>query len=365
MPSTPLLYQWTNEIAMHLPCLNSWQKTNLALFSLGVIESEKSQQMAIARKVVCGEKTASAEKRLRRFIANDKVPLEGFFEEWTQWVLDSSSDQAITLLVDETKLEDRQGAMMVGLAYEGRCIPLAWRCYEANDKQGYPAEGQVGVIMNLLQTIQPAIPAQRKVIVLADRGIGTSPQLCRQIEQMGWYYLFRVTKMSKIVSDLAEYTIYEQVQEGETWAASGLIFKQRGRIPAHARAIWQDGYDQPWALVTNDPALTGWEYAKRNWQEQSFRDLKSGGWQWSSSRIRSPQHMARFLMILVVAYAWVLGLGSYAVHWRQARSLTKRANGTLRRQWSLFKEGLQLFTDYVLKQNVCLKPCFVLDKRLC
>jgi hypothetical protein len=360
-----LLYQWSDELAMHLPGLNSWQVDNLALFSLGVIATESSQQMRIARQVACGEQVPSAERRLRRFIANDRFPMSAFFREWTHWVLSRLESEHVTLLVDETKLHDRLGIMMVGVAYEGRCIPLAWHCYEANNAQAYPKVGQVELIVALLAEVAPGIPAHVQVCLLADRGIGTSPELCRKVAAMGWSYLFRVTKQSKIITAHGEFTIYQQVQMGQTWAASGLVFKQRGRIPAQARAIWSDGYDEPWALVTNDPALTGYEYARRNWQEQSFRDLKSGGWQWSTSRVHSPAHMTRFLVILVVAYAWVLGVGSYAIHWHQARCLVRGTTGALRRQWSLFKEGLQLFAEYIFRKGVGLKLCFVSDQRLC
>ena len=360
-----ILYQWTAEIAMQLPGLNSWQVANLALFSYGVIEAESSQQMKIARKVACGEQVVSAEKRLRRFIANETVALVDIFVEWTAWVSRCIEGNEVVLLVDETKLADRLALMVVGLAFEGRCIPLAWRCYRANDATAYPVEGQVEMIAQLLTIVKQGLPPTTTVLVLADRGIGTSPELCKRVTELGWRYLFRVTKQSKIITDDGDYTIYAQVETGQTWAASGLIFKRRGRIPAHARAVWSDGDAEPWALVTNDDQLTGFEYAQRNWQEQSFRDLKSGGWQWSTSRVRCPEHMARFTLILVVAYAWILGLGSYAVHWQHARRLIRQANGTLRRHWSLFKEGLQFFTDYVVRKGVCLKPCFVSDKRLC
>lgn len=242
-----VLYQWANEIAMQLPGLNSWQVENVALFSYGVIEAETSQQMKIARKVVCGEQTASAERRLRRFIANEQLDLERFFVEWTGWMRRSGEGQPITLLVDETKLGDRLAVMRVGLAYEGRCIPLAWRCYRANQSAAYPAEGQVEMIMQLLRQVQAALPPTTSVLVLADRGIGTSPELCRKVDGLGWRYLFRITKQSKILTDEGAYTIYQQVSPGQSWGASGLVFKQRGRIPAHARAVWSDGYAEPWA----------------------------------------------------------------------------------------------------------------------
>ncbi|MBK9748377.1 MAG: transposase [Chloroflexi bacterium] len=216
----------------------------------------------------------------------------------------------ITLLVDETKLHDRIGVMLVGVAWQGRCLPLAWRTYRANSEAAYPAEGQVGMIRALLQAVKAGIGDLASVLVLADRGIGCSPALCRVVEALGWRYLFRVTCQTKIVTEDADYRIARQVQPGEVWRQAGRVFKQRGRIEAHARALWGVGYDEPWALVTNDERLTGYEYARRNWQEQSFRDLKSGGWHWGDSRLRSPHHVANLLILLAIAYTWMVASAS-------------------------------------------------------
>lgn len=355
-----ILYQWQEEIARHLPGLNSWQVENVALFSQGIIHAESSQQETIARKVVCGERVSSASRRLRRFLDNDAVDIAKFFGEWSKWVLSALDLKKVFLCVDETKISSTMAAMVVGVAWSERCIPLAWRCYNPKD---YPPEGQVMLIKDLLQAIQAGIAEQYEVCLLADRGIGTSPDLCAVVSQMGWTYLFRVTGWTKIVTDMDEFTIYQQVQQGQSWQASGLVFKKWGRIPAHAIALWSAGYDEPWALVTNDDSLTGYEYAHRNWQEQSFRDLKSCGWQWDASHIRHPQHMQRLMILLVLAYTWTLALGTYAVEYGFAHPLQKHKDGSLRRHWSLFKEGLQFFTDWVLRTSICLELRFFPDKR--
>jgi hypothetical protein len=98
---------------------------------------------------------------------------------------------------------------------------------------------------------------------------------------LGWTFLFRVTKKSKIVLPSGEAVcFYDQVTApGQTYRASGIVFKQRGRIPGHVRVLWGQRAQDRWALVTNDPTLTGWEYAQRMWIEEAFRDLKSHGWQ--------------------------------------------------------------------------------------
>lgn len=359
-----LLYQLISMIAQWLPCLNSWQQENVGLFAYGVIRGKSCQQLTIARQVCCGEQVDSTMRRWRRFLNNARFPLEAFFVEWTRWVLSGLPERRLTLLVDETKLHDRVGVMMIGVAWEGRCLPLIWRVYTANSAAEYPPEGQVGMIAAMLRTLQAGIPAGTEVLLLADRGIGTSPQLCREVAALGWHYLFRITCQTKLITPEGDdLTIAAQVQPGEIWQGSGEVFKQRGRIPAHARALWEEGCEEPWALVTNDPRLTGHEYARRNWQEQSFRDLKSGGWHWGQSRIRRPDHAARLLVMLVIAYVWMVALGSQTVDEGRGHALTRNKDGTLRRAWSLFKEGVCEFTVYVERKTVCRGLVFIPDKR--
>ena len=232
-----LLYQWEQEIAEHLPEMNSWQQANVALFSYGVVMAGSSQQGSVARQVNGAERVTSTVKRWQRFLGNAAFDLEGFFVTWSRWVLGALGHSRVTLLVDETKLGDRLAAMVVGVAWEKRCLPLAWQVYGANSAADYPAEGQVKMIEGLLRLVKAGLPQGVEVLVEADRGIGTSPELCKAVAGLDWTYLFRVTCQTKIVTAHGDYTIASQVQPGDIWAASGQVFKKRGHIPAHARAV--------------------------------------------------------------------------------------------------------------------------------
>jgi len=357
------LYQFEEMVGARLPSLNSWQRANVALFTYAVIAAERCQQGAVARHASCGERVESTARRWRRFLDNEQFPLEAFFAEWVCWVVTALGVKQLTLLVDETKREERVAVMEVGVAWEGRCLPLVWEAYRANSAADYPAEGQVKLIERLLQTVKANLPEGVKVLVLADRGIGASPDLCRGVTRLGWHSLFRVTCQTKIVTDQGDKTIAQQVQPGEIWAEEGKIFKRRGQISAYARARWAVGYDEPWALVTNDARLTGAEYARRNWQEQSFRDLKSGGWHWNERRLRQPDHVARLLVVLTLAYVWVTALGSQAVAAGRGQPLICRPDGTLRRAWSLFREGLCFFVEVLQRSSHRFFLEFVPDAR--
>lgn len=336
------LYQWVRRESKKWQGLSRHCRENIVVFSRAVARAGSSQLRRIAG--CAGGRADSQRRRLQRFVKQEQ-PLRAFFEGWTRSVLVRLKQKTVVLVVDETKLKDRLGVMLVGVVYEGRCIPLAWQVYRANCATAYPAQGQSRLIIGLLKQVRAGLPPGMKVRVLADRGIGTSPLLMRGIMAMGWTFLFRVTKQSKmILEDGSQVTFYDQVNApGEHYAASGRVFKKRGRVPAHVRVLWAEAAKDKWALVTNDPALAGWEYAQRMWLEEAFRDLKSFGWQLEEAWLESPDRIAHLLIFLVVAYAWLL-LWGHALEARQATARPKkRKDGSPVRRWSLFREGRQAF----------------------
>ena len=141
-------------------------------------------------------------------------------------------------------------------------------------------------------------------------------------------------------------TFYDQVTTpGQSYQASGIVFKQRGRIPAQVRVLWGEGAHEPWALVTNDARLTGWEYAQRFWIEEAFRDLKSRGWQVEQAALVCPRRLERLWILLVVAYTWLLLWGCALVDARH-RCRKRQKDGTYRARWSYFRLGWLAFIKY-------------------
>jgi len=310
------------------------------VFSRAAAYAQSSQLRRIAG---CAPGQADSQRRrLQRFVKTAH-PLGLFFQGWTRSVARALAGEELVVVVDETKLKDKVGIMLAGVVYQGRCIPLAWRVYRANDTTAYPAEGQARMIIRLLNVIRAGLPPRVRVRVLADRGIGTSPLLMRGIMAMGWSFLFRVTRLSKIVlPDGAAVCFHDQVtQPGQTYSASGQVFKKRGHIPGHVRVLWGHQATDKWALVTNDATLTGWEYAQRMWIEEAFRDLKSFGFQLEDAWLDVPSRIAHLLIVVAVAYAWLLLWGHVREAQHQTAALKKRKDGATVRRWSLFREGRQ------------------------
>lgn len=335
------VYQWYRQIREWLP-LGVWQAKGAALFSLGVVWSEHNWVSKVAEHLGRFGQMMSIERRLQRWIANERIEVSVICQAWSRWVLSSLVDpQDIVLLVDLTKLSDRLDVMMVGLAYRKRCIPLAWRCMVGNTP--WP-QGQVSLILELLQVIAPALPKGEVPLVQLDRGLSNSSSLLHGLEALGWRYLVRVRANTLLWREgQPPQSLFSLIEDRHHWSGTGRAFGPAGGLSVHVHLLWHRSMVEPWCLLTNDPQVAGSAYAARMWQEEGFRDLKSGGWQWQRSFIRQPDHADRLLLALALAYGWVVALGTRAI--RAGKVVLRRLTRGRARTYSVFRLGLRYFRD--------------------
>lgn len=340
------VYQWRDEIARHFRRLSQPQVFNLAAASLGVMAARDCRLAVVAEALNVLGKAETVERRLRRLLDNQDLDRESCQKAWARWVLRRYQGEEIVLVVDETKLGVRLGTMMVALAYRQRCIPLAWRCYQANSASAYPSQGQVKLILGLLGQVEEVLVGGMRVCVQADQGIGTSPDLMRGVQALGWSYLFRIQGTSHILLDgWRDCEVRSLVEADGYWAGRGRLFKGDGwAMTMDVRLIWEADYEHAWYLATNQPSLDGHEYGQRNWAEQSFRDLKSGGWKWDDSQVWQPDHAERLILILALAYACILNYGSLEADAVPAQPVSPNAKRHYPRT-SIFRLGLRAFNE--------------------
>ena len=332
------LYQWMGKIREIFREIGYWQATGVALYSYGVILARQCAPSKVAEHLGPVGKISSVQRRLERFLSNERLNWSVCCRAWSRFVLRQYVGEQVILLVDETKLGAHLSVMVVGLAYRGCCIPLAFWCYRPD---GWPM-GQVQLIEELLCWVAEGVPDSCQPLLQADRGIGTSPDLIRVVVALGWHYLFRVQGQTRFQLPTGEsIALQDLVSRGGTWTAVGKVFKKAGWLPAIAHVIWELPFTQAWCLVTNCPHISGRTYAKRYWQEASFRDLKSDGWQWQASRIFTPHHANLLVLVLAVAYAFVLSLGTLVF------DEPALAAQFLDKHYSLFRNGLRLWHTFL------------------
>jgi len=340
MLSTKALYHWKQSIAKRFSFLSKPQSYGLALFSLGVTLARCCSLPRVSELLWWLGKADTVERRLQRFLANPQIEWKEGCRCLAQWVLGHliCPGKLVVLLVDETTLGEHLKVMAVSLAYHGRAIPLAWWCYH---QEHYPMR-QLKLIDTLFDWVAAAIPLGCTVLVQTDRGLSNSPGLLRHIEKRGWSYLVRVQRALRVRRERGKEIRFGEIisRPGQQWSGRVEAFKSAGWISCWAIAYWGKGHKEPWLLLTNyEPAQASW-YGWRMWEELAFRDFKSMGWQWQKSRVWNPEHANRLWLVLALAYAWVLSLGTQALCKGVRSEVTRGKKPHL----SLFRMGLRLLS---------------------
>ena len=101
----------------------------------GLIALGQAQLSKIAEGVPEEGSYNTVRQRVKRWVNNAALPLNAVRYDWLRWVWRKYGGARAVLLVDETKLGERFGVMLVSLAYNERAIPLWWRCYRANEAE--------------------------------------------------------------------------------------------------------------------------------------------------------------------------------------------------------------------------------------
>ena len=78
----------------------------------------------------------------------------------------------------------------------------------------------------------------------------------------------------------------------------------------------------------------------RMWEELTFRDCKSGGWQWRKSGAPNPDRANVLWLVMSAAHVWMLSLGAKA---RLSPKIHRAVVGGEPGDVNVFKLGLLLF----------------------
>src|SRR5258707_3101570 len=152
--SRAVLYQWIKIVGEIFGSLGRWQAVGLAVYSYGVVLARQCAPSKVAEKLVLVGKVSSVQRHLERWLANERINWSECCRAWSAFVLRHYVGERVILLVDETKLGKHLSVMVVGLAYRGCCIPLAFWCYRP---EAWPL-GQVALIEELLCWVAEGVP---------------------------------------------------------------------------------------------------------------------------------------------------------------------------------------------------------------
>ncbi len=323
MSRHPGIYQWTSTVATHFPHLSKPLAAGLALWSLGMIVARSCGLTAVAGTLapVLGQSFNTVRERLRDTYREaeakagcQRAELEvaACWAPWLAWILHGWSNTQLAIAVDATSLGQRFVVLVISVLYRGCAVPVAWKVLRATEKHSWQPEWCA-----LLGQFRGVVPASWTVIVLADRGL-YAKWLFEAIRNLNWHPLLRINLQGKFRPEgwyhwvpLAE--VVPAV--GRRWQGRGTAFAGKdSQLTCTLLGCWGEGHADPWLVVTDLPPQSAeacW-YGLRAWIEQGFKRLKSGGWQWQTTRMRDPERAERLWLALALATWWLLSVGGEA-----------------------------------------------------
>ena len=301
------------------------------------------------------------EAKGKRGGVRQEVKVETCFAPLLAWVLSWWEGMQLALAVDATTLGQRFVVLVVSVVYRGCAIPVAWTVLAATEKHAWRGEW-----LRMLRQVRAVVPRRFFVIVLADRGL-YARWLFRAIVRNGWHPVLRINTGGTFRP--AKSVHYQPLRElvpepGTQWVGTGTAFQgPRRRLNCTLLARWEEGYRDPWVLLTDLAPSAGeacW-YGLRAWIEQGFKITKRGGWQWQRTRMSDPQRAARLWLAVAVATLWLLSVGGMAEETIPTSTLPPLANGdgppsrprraTQLRLVSIFRQGWITILVALLNQH--------------
>ena len=306
-----------------MPHLSKPQAAVLALWSVGMVLARSCALTAVSLFLAKGleRKPNTVRQQLREWCyeaqakrgkPRQELSVETCFASLLAWVLSWWEGTQLALAVDATTLGQRFVVLVVRVLYRGCAIPVAGTVLAATEKHAWRGEW-----LRMLRQVRAVVPRRYFVSVLADRGL-YARWLFQRIVGLGWPPLLRINTGGTFRP--AQSVHYRPLRElvpppGTQWVGTGTAVQgPRRRLNCTLLARWDEGYRDPWLLLTDLAPSAGEAcgYGLRAWIEQGFKVTKRGGWQWQRTRMSDPQRAARLWLAVAVAPLWLLGVGGMA-----------------------------------------------------
>jgi Transposase DDE domain len=294
------------------------QIETLALAVVGVTVSLSSAQGAIARALPITTDQDSKKQRLRRLWDNERITIATHFHPIAKASLTGLRGQRVSLLLDRVVFSHGQNVLVVSAAFRRRSIPLTWVVLEHGGASGLALHQQV------LAEALALLPEGVRVTVHGDSEF-RSQALYQWLRERSCSAMLGV-RGDTWVADTADGStapLAERVPRDAIVYLNGVYLTSDHCGPVNVIAWWAKDADGKWMLraVMTDLPATWQTYRfgrRRMWIETIFRDWQSQGFDLDACGIIDPDRFSRLLLVIIVAYLWLVAVGRYVVKkgWR-------------------------------------------------
>lgn len=353
-----LLEHWSRQVKELFPGLHNYQQETLAVCVQGVVQSGNAVMQRVAEtlweQLDPDTKVVSYERRLQRFVANERIEVSVCWTEFLQRVLPFWENKPVKLILDLTPYTDEATIVYVGILMQSRVLPIAWRVMPQQEKW---EQGQWEMVGQLFEQVAPYF-TRGCCTLLADRGLSCL-NLIALCQKMGWHYVLRLKNEVWVRRKMRRH--YQEWQqgkqfvkhEGEQWYGEVLLWKEH-QFAGWLSACWEPGNEEAWFLLSDQPASPKRirEYAYRMRVEATFQDQKSRGCFIECSRFSNREHLERWLLVVFLAMRWMAHLGSSCIHHGHRHQVDRHD----RRDKGLLRIGRLWLKAMLKKANEALSP---------
>jgi hypothetical protein len=171
MDASSILWEhWRTQVKELLTGIHGHQKNALALFVIGMVVSGSAVLQRVAESLslqgITPAKMTSIERRLARFLSNERVVVTKIWEQFLAQVLPFWHGKPIRFILDCTPFRDEATIVYLGLLVHSRVLPIAWAVMPGQEKW---EERQWSIVARLLDQIIPHL-ADAHCTLMADRG---------------------------------------------------------------------------------------------------------------------------------------------------------------------------------------------------
>ncbi len=333
---------------------------SLADATLGVMTSASlavsaiGQGLALARGLV----SKHAIKQVDRLLSNKKVDVAQLSAHWVRYVV--GARKSIAVAMDWTDFDaDGQATIMLSLlTSHGRATPLMWLTVNKATLKTRRNEYEYQVLVRLAD----ALPAEVKVLIVADRGFGDQKLYQVLSEELKFDYVIRFRANIKVTAaDGEERTAADWVgPSGRARVLRGAMvtadcYPVGTVVCVHARDM-----KDSWCLAASSPDAKATSlikyYGKRWGIECGFRDTKDirFGMGMGSVHVNSPERRDRLWLLNAFAVVLLTLLGAAGEALGFDRLL--KSNTVKRRVHSLFRQGCMLYDLIPTMPEIRLRP---------
>jgi hypothetical protein len=211
----------------------------------------------------------------------------------------SQKGETVILMIDQSKLVDGVECLMLSIRVGERALPWLWEVVETGGGIGFDVQE------TLLNCAQTSLPPNVNVVLMGDRFYGTVA-LIDWCQSAGWGYRLRLKRNLHLEHEGGLLVSGELLSQGVPFVEAVRF----GSVTTNVGVVHDRGHDAAWIAMDCTPTRARvLDYGMRWGIESLFSDLKSRGFDLSSSHLRHADRLSRLLLIVSIAMYWCVSVG--------------------------------------------------------